>query len=350
MRGKQNIIILHQGIEGNKDPTIVNAVDVTKNLTQSIGILGYNTESVFLDEQFEWVQKILKLKKDGKLDLVFNVADLGFFYDNALEPNISAVLDGLQVKYTGSAHYAMAFSSDKYASKKYLENFGIPVPKCALANQVGLLEERLPAELDYPVIVKKRRVHNSVGLTVDSVNYEPWQLQRSVEKLRDHGEDLKEWILEEYIEAKGITEVCAGYIGNSPRNVLPSVHFNFGGSFEGRPKIRDFDAKWLEEGATYQESCAEFVELPVDLQRDLEKYTTQIADIFDVRDYGRFDFRLKQTENSRLIPYSIDINANPDVNTSASLFKMAKQAGYSYTDFVGALITSAFQRYNPEHK
>ena len=341
----KQIVILHQGIEGSRDPIIVNAVDVTQNVAGAVRELGYRVNPIFLDEEFEWAQKLVGLRKEGVVDLVFNLADLGFGYDNALEPNISAVLEGLRVPFTGSSGYAMAFSSDKYASKKYLEGFGIPVPKCALANQVGGLEKELPAGLEYPVIVKKRRVHNSVGLTVDSVNYDVQGLARSLGKLRGAREDLKEWILEEYIESEGITEVCAGYIGNNPRRVLPSVHFNFGESFLGRPKIRDFDAKWDEEGITCQQSAAEFVELPKDLQQRLAEYTIKIADVFDIRDYGRFDFRLKRERDGSLVPYSIDINANPDTNTCASLFKMAKCAGYSYSSFIEAIMKSAFERY-----
>ena len=74
---KETIVVLHQGIDSRrKDLTIDNACQVRDNLLISLAGLGYKGISVFLDDRFEWAQRIL----DAKPDLVANVADLGFFY------------------------------------------------------------------------------------------------------------------------------------------------------------------------------------------------------------------------------------------------------------------------------
>jgi len=330
---KETIVVLHQGIDSRrKDLTIDNACQVRDNLLASLADLRYNAISVFLDDRFEWAQRIL----DAKPDLVANVADLGFFYDNAFEPNIPAVLDGLKVNYTGSQSYSMFFSSDKLASKQYLASLGIPVPRVWSLDQSN-------ESVEFPVILKYRMIHNSVGISVDSVAVDRRMLDGLIASLR-HGPHFKqdEPIVEEYIDG---AELCAGYIGNGQeRELLPIVSFQFGESFNGRPRIRDFSAKWDSQTTEYKETRTSFAALEEKTARKVEEYVHRIANAFGIRDYARLDFRLKKNEAGEHIPLIIDINANPDLNTNATLFKMAQYAGYDYTAYIGRIVECALAR------
>ena len=330
---KETIVVLHQGIDSHRgDLTIDNACQVRDHLLASLANLGYKGLSVFLDDRFEWAQRIL----GAKPDLVANVADLGFFYDNAFEPNIPAVLDGLKVNYTGSQSYSMFFSSDKLASKQYLASLGIPVPKVWSLDQSN-------ESMEFPVILKYRMIHNSVGISMDSVAVDRRMLDEQIASLR-HGPHAKqdEPIVEEYIDG---AELCAGYIGNGKeRELLPIVSFQFGESFNGRPRIRDFSAKWDPQTTEYQETTASFAALEEKTARKVEECVHRIANAFGIRDYARLDFRLKKNESGEAVPLIIDINANPDLNSNATLFKMAKYAGYDYTTYVGRIVEVALAR------
>ena len=330
---KETIVVLHQGIDSRrKDLTIDNACQVRDNLLASLADLGYKRISVFLDDRFEWAQRIL----DAKPDLVANVADLGFFYDNAFEPNIPAVLDGLKVNYTGSQSYSMFFSSDKLASKRYLASLGIPVPR------VWSLDQRNES-MEFPVILKYRMIHNSVGISVNSVAVDRRMLDEQIASLR-HGPHSKqdEPIVEEYIDG---AELCAGYIGNGKeRELLPVVSFQFGESFNRRPRIRDFSAKWDSQTIEYQETSASFAALEEKTAQKVEECVHRIANAFGIRDYARLDFRLKKNEAGEAVPLIIDVNANPDLNSNATLFKMAQYAGYDYTAYVGKIVEVALAR------
>ena len=330
---KETIVVLHQGIDSRrKDLTIDNACQVRDNLLISLAGLGYKGISVFLDDRFEWAQRIL----DAKPDLVANVADLGFFYDNAFEPNIPAVLDGLKVNYTGSQSYSMFFSSDKLASKQYLASLGVPVPR------VWSLDQRNES-MEFPVILKYRMMHNSVGISVDSVAVDRRMLDEQIASLRQGPHSKQdEPIVEEYIDG---AELCAGYIGNGKkREFLPVVSFQFGASFNERPRIRDFSAKWDSQTTEYKETNASFAVLEEKTARKVEECVHRIANAFGIRDYARLDFRLKINEAGEAVPLIIDINANPDLNTNATLFKMAKYAGYDYTAYVGRIVEVALAR------
>jgi D-alanine-D-alanine ligase len=115
-------------------------------------------------------------------------------------------------------------------------------------------------------------------------------------------------------------------------------------SFKGRPRIRDFSAKWDSQTTEYQETSAGFAALEEKTARKVEDCVHRIADAFGIRDYARLDFRLKKNEAGEAVPLIIDVNANPDLNSNATLFKMAQYAGYDYTGFVGRIVECALAR------
>jgi D-alanine-D-alanine ligase len=197
--------------------------------------------------------------------------------------------------------------------------------------------------MEFPVILKYRMLHNSVGISVDSVAVDRSMLDERIASLRhDPHARRDELIVEEYIDG---AELCAGYIGNGrERELLPIVSFQFGESFNERPRIRDFSAKWDSQTTEYQDTCASFAALEEKTARKVEECVHRIADAFGIRDYARLDFRLKKNEAGEAVPLIIDVNANPDLNTNATLFKMAQYAGYDYTAYIGRIVDAALAR------
>lgn len=328
--GNQLIVILHQGVDQENNPMIANACRVRDNLSKSFDELGFSSTPVYLDNQFDWITSILSINPK----MILNVADLGFFYNNALEPNIPALLDGIGIAYSGSECYCMYFSSDKFASKKYLNSLEIPTPKC------WLFDHNIDY-IEFPVILKHRRLHNSEGISLSSVvsTREELLAKRYDMEINGYSDEL---IIEEYID--GI-EICVGFMGNGEnRRVLPFVEFNFGKYFEGKPKIRSFKAKWQKDTPEYSQVSVQLSSLPVDVTERISDFTLRIASIFEIKDYGRVDYRLKGEPNG-LMPYVIDINANPDLNDDATLFIMANYAGMNYTEFIKSITETTLERY-----
>lgn len=331
MKNKK-IVVLHQGYNGSNDPMIANAVRVKNNLSRSIEEIGYNPSPVYLDREFEWVQKIIHLRPL----LVFNAADLGFFCNNAFEPNIAAVLDGIGIPYTGSDYYCNAFSGDKFASKLYIKRFGVPTPKILLA------EDAVGKKLDFPLILKHRRNHNSFCLSSNSVIFDYSSLDKKLSEFDCKSND--EWVLEEYINGP---EICVGFIGNSDRIILPLARFEFEKEGYKGPKIRDYTGKWKGGSKKDLQIQVEPANMPEGIEKQLAKYANTIADCFNICDYGRFDFRIKSNGDNggkRIIPCLIDINSNPDVNDDATLYKMVEGRGFSYTQFIEKIIEAAMER------
>ncbi|MSP92263.1 MAG: hypothetical protein EXR79_10750 [Myxococcales bacterium] len=325
------IAVLHQGDPTSLDPPVVNACHVQRDLCEALAALGWRTEAVFLDAGFRWVARLLALGPA----LVFNAADLGFRNDITLEPHIAAVLAGTGLEYTGSTVYASAFSSDKYASKVYAGQFGVPVPRVWLATEPDR------AAIELPVILKTRMGHNSFGLTADSVCFDRPALNRALDQLADRA---ALFVLEEYIDGD---EAAAAFLGNAPPTPLPHFAIAFGPTFAGRPRILDYAAKWQEQSAAYRHSMPAPATFAPELTRAIDTALLRVVALFGLRDYARIDVRIRPDASGRLVPYVIDINANPDLSRDAGFFRMARAAGMDYSQLVGAIVGAALAR--PSH-
>lgn len=327
------LAILHQGHETSTDPTIQNARDLRDVLTATARELGYAAEAVFLDDAMAWVQTLRRLQPD----LVFNAADLGFFYDITLEPHIAAVLEAMALPFTGSAAHAGILSGDKYSSKLLLDTLGLATPRCYLPAQL-LADPAARRAAHYPLIIKSRRGHNSVGMSARSVVRDADSLPA---QLAETGVLPTQLLLEEFIDGR---EVCAGFIGNQPRTILPIFEVPFDALPPGAPRILDFSAKWLPGTAEYDATIPYPAKLPEALTARIEHSVRVIAEQFEMTDYGRIDFRLRPDGRGGWDPCVIDINTNPDISKGAGLANMAAAAGFAYPELIRRVIDAARQR------
>ncbi len=327
------IAILHQGDERRTEPTIVNALHLRDSLLTAIGELGWLATPVFLDEGMAWAQTLARLQPD----LVFNAADLGFFYDITLEPHVAAVLEALDLPFTGSAAHAGILSGDKYSSKLLLDTLGIATPHCYLPAQL-LASDAARERARFPLIIKSRRGHNSVGMSARSVVPDAAAL---AERIAETGVPPTQLLLEEFIDGR---EICAGFLGNQPRQILPIFEVPFDGLPAGMPHILDFAAKWLVGTTEYDHTIPAPAKLPPDLVARVQHSVQVIAEQFEMTDYGRIDFRLRPDGRGGLDPCVIDINTNPDVSEGAGLANMARSAGLSYSALIQRIVDAAGQR------
>ncbi len=327
-RSQVAVAVLHQGQESATHPVIVNAWKLQEGLCEALVSLGHAPTPVFLDPEGAWVGRLLSLAPD----VVFHAADLGFDYDITLEPYIAAVIEGTGLRYTGTPAYAAAFSSDKHAAKLYLARAGVAVPKS------WLLSELDAPDLDFPVILKARFGHNSFGLSAESVLRDRAALLRRVEAL---GDAAPQYLLEEFIEGE---EVAAAFLGNAPRRTLPQFKIRFGPKFDGKPKILDYDSKWITASDAFQDSTPVPSDLGPEVTAAVERALLLAAERLMLRDYARCDYRVRAGPDGVPVAYVIDVNANPDLSRDAGFARMAKAAGLSYAEVVGTIVDAALAR------
>ena len=160
----KNLQNLHIGILGNRfnndDAAALHAItgSVDQFIQQALTEKGYQKISVFdFNNPLQAAEEI----KASSVDLVLNVCGKVNTL-NLLESHAAAVLEVLQVPYTGSDPGTLNFCVDKIKVKKLLDYHKIPTPKWDYAYE---MEDEIDENLRYPLIVKPPNTNNSIIFT-----------------------------------------------------------------------------------------------------------------------------------------------------------------------------------------
>ena len=279
--------------------------------------------------------KVFNELRKSDVDLIINACE-GVNDLTALKSHVSAILDILQIPYTGSNSLTLSLSTDKIKFKKLLDYHSIPTPEW---DYIASLDDKVYENLRYPLIVKPSNTNNSIGISNDSVVTNESQMQEQLNKiLREYNTPA---LVEEFIEGD---EYDVSIIGSDKDNlqVLPLSRAVFKNMPENFWHIYSYDAKWSQAGP-YSEITIQ--QPPKNINKKLETLITEIAldtyNILDCNDYGRVQVRVDDNGN----PYVIELNANPSLNDNSLLSVAAKLIGLDYGDLLEDLIGMAIKRY-----
>jgi len=271
-------------------------------------------------------------------DLVFNLAE-SFRGKSALESNVAALLNLLDLRYTGSSPAGLILAGDKTLTKKVLAFHGIQSAKFATVfrGQVDWAHE-----IDFPLLVKPPQEDASLGITQKSLVNDVKELLDVISTTQQ--EYQSPVLVEEFIDGR---EFYVGVIGNSNAEALPIIELDFSKFPAGLPKIASWEAKWGDEG---DEKGAEFEGtksvFPTDLSEELTKKILQVAiDAFQalrLRDYGRIDLRVTADEQV----YVIEANPNCYLEKNSEFARAAEKNGLAYPALIGRIVELATARYS----
>ncbi len=289
---------------------------------------NHTVKLVAVEQDLFGIQETLTAEKP---DVVLNLCE-SLAADARGEMLMPALLDLMQVPYTGSSALSLALSLHKNKAKEILRARGVPTPEFCIVEHV---EDLTRVDLPFPLIVKPSREDASMGIDFDSVVNTRQQLGRAVTKvLRTFRQPA---LVERFIEGR---EVYVPLLGNNPRRALPLSEIRFGNAFAGKPNVVSYKAKWDLTSA----ECIESPSAPAQLPRDVEARCIEVAvaafEALDCRDYGRVDLRVDTAGN----PFVIDINPNCDLHPQAGFAKAAEAAGLSYADLALHLVDLAWER------
>lgn len=272
-------------------------------------------------------------RRKGSFELLVNLAE-GFGGANSNELFVPAMLEALDVPFTGAPFRTYVFAYDKWKASRLLSTYGIPIP------QRQLFYPRQPKEridLKFPVIIKPVQEDASLGITYDSVVLKAEDLVERVERVFNlyHQPAL----VEEFIDGR---EISVGCLGNRPDvHVFPPLEFTFSSSVSPLKRIRSYEYKW--DGG---KEAMERAKLSDDLVLKLEEYTKIAFLALDCRDYARMDYRL--TDKGEI--FLLEVNCNPGIGPNThglnnTLTMMAGFDGYSFESFIARIVQIASERY-----
>jgi len=271
----------------------------------------------------------------GKVNYVFNLCDEGFGNNALHELHVPALLEMLGLSYTGAGPQCLGICYDKSLTRGLAKEMEIPVPEAFLVKPEDSVLE-LP--VGFPVIVKPNFGDSSFGITQRSVAGNIEELANAVTEIRQQFGYEKPVLVEEFLTGKDLT---VGIIGNPPESysVLPIVEEDYSSLPPELPRICGYEAKWLPD-SPYWNLKSVPVELPEDVEKFIVACCARLFERLECRDYCRFDWRLDEAGNPKLL----EVNPNPGWCWDGHLAKMAKLAGMSYREMLTAILGAAENR------
>ncbi len=268
-------------------------------------------------------------------DLVFNIAE--GLYGGSREAQIPAMLEMLQIPYTGSDPVTLGICLDKYRTKEILAYHKVATPAFVLIREA----RELPAGMRFPLMVKPTLEGSSKGVTDKALVQNPEELQHQLD-----------WVWSNYHQPALVEEFLSGreftvaLIGNGDDlQVLPIVEIDFSTLPAGANPIYSYEAKWVwdQEDAPLQIfQCP----APLDpmLQRAIETVCQRAYKHLGCRDWSRIDVRLDGDGQ----PNIIEVNPLPGVlprpEQNSCFPKAARAAGLSYPEMIRSVVAAACRR------
>jgi D-alanine-D-alanine ligase len=269
----------------------------------------------------------------NSFDIVFNIAEgeSGKFR----ESEIPAVLDYLNIPYTGSNTFSLALALNKNLTKKILKAENIPTPKFQLFVKGN---EELGEDLKFPLIVKPNREGSAKGINISNVvNTKDALYKKANEIISGYRQEA---LVEEFIDGK---ELTVGILENGKTTILPILEIDFtscskSGEYFYSWRMKEFQGD-TDLGLVPNFHCPARLDKHTEARvKETALKTHHAVGCFDI---SRTDIRLSEDG----IPYVLEINPLPGLDPHESNFPiMAYAAGMKYEDLIEAILMSAFKR------
>jgi len=266
--------------------------------------------------------------KQASVDIVFNIAE-GLQGRNR-EAHIPALLEFLNIPYTGSDPLTLSLTLDKAMAKRIVMSQDIPTPRF---KKVERTEDLNDLDLRYPLFVKLCYEGSSKGVRLDSKILDPQSLrERTRGLLETYGSPL---LVEEFVKGP---EFTIGILGNEAPRVLGVMQIEVKGS-PPEESIYSLEIKreW-EEKVRYH--CPPSID-PT-LLKKIEEVALRSYRALECRDISRVDIRVGEDQT----PYFLEINPLPGLSpVYGDLVIMARSMGWDYAELVKAILHHALKRY-----
>lgn len=279
--------------------------------------------------ELEANQELPSLLISTPLDLVFNIAE-GLKGRNR-ESQVPALLELLDIPYTGSDPATLSIALDKALAKKIVRQHGIATPTFQLMT-TG--KEKLLKDFEsFPLIVKPVAEGSSKGIVPKSVCQNEQELREVVRELVTKYQQPA--LIEQYI---GGREFTVGLLGERRPKALPPMEIVFLDNAEQTP-VYSFQHKLDWNDRIRYDVPAKLDPAQIDRLKSAARGAFMAL---GCRDVARIDFRMD--DRGRM--YFLECNPLPGLTPGWSdLVLIAQGAGMDYRTLIGEIMAGAVRRY-----
>ena len=264
-----------------------------------------------------------------------NLCDVGFRNISRLELHVVALLEMLEIPYSGNNPAAITLCNDKALIHAAARDVGVPVPDQRFWASADAVDD---FDLPYPVIVKPNRTHGSLGITKDAVVGNEAEARAYLEMLTGllPGHSV---LLQEYLSG---SEYSVGIIGNTGDDylVLPPVEVDYSGLPEGLSPILSYESKTIPDSPYWTDIRYHEANISDAMRARLSGHAIAMFERLGCQDYARCDFRTGADGTIKLL----EMNPNPAWSFDGKLAMMAGFAGMRYGEMLARIIRVARRR------
>ena len=294
--------VLMGGISSEKEISMQSGEEILEALKRT----GKEVYGIVIHSKREIIEKV------KGYDFIF-IALHGKFGEDG---SVQALLETLEIPYTGCSVLSSALCMDKMLSKKVLASEGISVARGMLVHKGWTIEEVISEMKGFPLIVKPNNGGSSIGASLARNQRE---LEESVEEALKYDEDI---LIEEYLEGRELT------VPMLKREIFPIIEIQAEGQFF------DYTCKYVAGKA--REEAAQLSE---EMKKRIEALSYKCWDIFKCKGYVRIDIMIKNDEI-----YVIELNTLPGMTRNSLFPKSAQINGMGYEVLVEQMIKSSLEQ------
>jgi D-alanine-D-alanine ligase len=316
------ILLLHDAYASQGRVDVSDVLIESAALATALEMLGFTTATVPVGLDLVALERTLAAHAPhAVINLVESLGGRGL-----LIGVVPALLESLQVPFTGCSATAQMMASNKVAAKRLLEHAGIATPAPFDGRGTG------------PWIVKSVWEHASLGLDDGAVLSDPRAVEQALaRRAAEHG---GRWFAERYVPGRELN-VALIAAPDGPR-VLPVAEIRFENFPPGKPKIVGYAAKWHADSFEYRNTVRTFV-ADAALAARAAEVASACWRLFGLDGYARVDLRAAADGTLHVL----EVNPNPCLSPDAGFAAALAADGIEYATAVSWLVADALRRAAP---
>ncbi|MGH7048254.1 MAG: methyltransferase domain-containing protein [Stellaceae bacterium] len=266
---------------------------------------------------------------------VLNLCDEGFNNDAFMELHVPALLETLDIPYSGAGPSCLGLCYDKSLVRAIAQAIDVPVPAETYCNSDDLAAT-IPSV--FPALIKPNFGDSSIGIGQDAVVH-CWE--EAIARLGRLREQMPRCpiLIQEFLTGP---EYSIGIVGNPGQGyrLLPPLEVDYSRLDPSLPRLLAYESKWVPESPYWSQIAYREARLDEEQRRKIVDYANILFERLGCRDYARFDFRADAEGEIKLL----EVNPNPGWCWDGKLNLMAELAGLRYCDLLRLIIEAAQER------
>jgi D-alanine-D-alanine ligase len=266
---------------------------------------------------------------------VLNLCDEGYDNDAFRELHVPAILEMLDIPYSGAGPSCLGLCYNKSLVRAVAESLDIPVP---LETYFSADDQAATIPSVFPALIKPNYGDSSVGITQDAVVHNWEQAIGYLSCLREQMPGVP-ILLQEFLTG---AEYSVGVVGNPglAYRVLPVLEVDYSRLDGDLPQLLSYESKWIPDSPYWSQIGYREAQVDEDTKRRMIDYSNVLFERLGCRDYARFDFRADANGEVKLL----EVNPNPGWCWDGKLNMMATAAGLRYAEMLNLIVEAAQER------